>query len=118
MIFFLILFIFLLSFFFIGRNSWKLFGFVYCQSAGIEHVEVTNHQVKINGFYPGSFPEGFIGYHAEEQNGKLYIGFKFSTLFGFYETGNFTITIPTKENIEEIYIKTNKHEYLIWNKEE
>ena len=66
-----------------GRYGWKLLGFRACQGAGIESVEVSENTVKIKGFYPGSFPEGFCGYYAEEQDGTLYVGFRFSTVFGF-----------------------------------
>lgn len=104
----------LLAVFFIGRYGWKLGGFQACQSAGIEQVEVTRGQVKITGFYPGSFPEEFLGYHAKETNGKLYVGFRFSALFGIFETGDFEITIPTKGEIKEVIVKTRMNEYSIW----
>ena len=52
--------------FLIGRYGWKLGGFRACESAGIEQVNVEENQVRICGFYPGSFPQGFLGYHAEQ----------------------------------------------------
>lgn len=97
-----------------GRYGWKLFGFSVCESAGIECVEVTDGQVQITGFYPGSFPQGFLGYHAEEVDGKLYVGFKFSGLFGIFETGDFDITIPVKGEITEVIIQTRNNAYPIW----
>lgn len=97
-----------------GRYGWKLFGFTACESAGIESVEVSANEVKITGFYPGSFPRGFLGYHAEEENGILYVGFKFSGLFGIFETGDFGITIPVKGEISEVIIKTKNDEYSVW----
>lgn len=100
--------------FFAGRYGWKLGGFQSCQSAGIESVKVTENSVSIKGFYPGSFPQGFLGYHAEEKDGTLYVGFKFSGIFGIFETGNFDITIPTKSEVREVIIKTAKHEFPIW----
>lgn len=108
----------LLIIFCIGRYGWKLGGFDACESAGIERVEVTGGQVAITGFYPGSFPQGFLGYHAEEKDGKLYVGFQFSGVFGIFETGDFEITIPTKGEIREVYIKTSENEHLIWSAEE
>ena len=104
--------------FLIGRYGWKLFGFSACESAGIENVEVTDGQVHITGFYPGSFPQGFLGYHAEEKDGTLYVGFKFSGLFGVFETGDFDVTIPTKGSITQVIVKTGSSEYLIWPQEE
>lgn len=100
--------------FLIGRYGWKLFGFAACESAGIENVEVSADEVKITGFYPGSFPRGFLGYHAEEENGILYVGFNFSGLFGIFETGDFDITIPVKGEIREVIIKTKNDEYPVW----
>lgn len=98
-----------------GRYGWKLGGFNACQGAGIDSVEVSENAVHITGFYPGSFPEGFCGYYSEEQDGKLYVGFRFSALFGSFETGDFDITIPTEGDINEVIIKTDMVETSIWN---
>lgn len=92
----LVIAIILMAFFFAGRYGWKLGGFRACQAAGISSVEVDEKSVHIIGFYPGSFPEGFYGYYAEEQDGTLYVGFRFSAVFGFFESGNFDITIPVR----------------------
>lgn len=104
--------------FLIGRYGWKLLGFSACQSAGIETVEVTDDRVKITGFFPGSFPEGFCGYYSEEQDGTLYVGFRFSSVFGFFETGDFDITIPIKGEVSEVILKTNTNESTIWSKDD
>ena len=72
-----------------GRYGWKLGGFRACQGAGITSVEVSEKAVHMTGFYPGSFPEGFCGYYAQEQDGKLYVGFRFSAVFGSLVTGDF-----------------------------
>ena len=105
----------LTAIFFAGRYGWKLGGFRACQGAGIDSVEVTENAVHMTGFYPGSFPEGFCGYYSEEQDGKLYVGFRFSALFGFFETGDFDITIPTEGDIDEVIIKTDMVETSVWN---
>ena len=97
-----------------GRYGWKLFGFSVCESAGIESVEVSADEVEITGFYPGSFPTGFLGYHAEQVDNTLYVGFKFSALFGMFETGDFDISIPVKDKISEVIIKTKNNEYPLW----
>lgn len=107
----------LIAIFLLGRFGWKLGGFRACQSAGIESVEVSEDAVHIIGFYPGSFPEGFCGYYAKEQDGKLYVGFKFSAIFGFFETGDFDITIPVKGDIQEVIVKTNNNENSVWTAE-
>ena len=104
----------LLSVFLIGRFGWRLWGFRACQSAGIERVEVSEDCVEIAGFYPGSFPEGFLGYYAEEAEGKLYVGFRFSAVFGFFETGDFSISIPVQSEISEVVMKTSMGEHPIW----
>ena len=105
----------LTAFFLVGRYGWKLGGFRACQSAGITSVETSERAVHITGFYPGSFPEGFCGYYAKEQDGRLYVGFRFSAVFGLFETGDFTITIPVKGSIEEVILKTGSSETLLWS---
>ena len=100
--------------FFAGRYGWKLGGFRACQGAGISSLEVHEKYVHITGFYPGSFPEGFCGYYAKEQDGKLYVGFHFSAVFGFFETGDFDITIPVKGEINEVILKTRMNEASLW----
>ena len=101
--------------FLLGRYGWKIGGFRLCQSAGIELVEVTDGSVRLVGFCPGSFPEGFCGYYAEEQGATLYVGFRFSPIFGFFETGDFDITIPVSGAIQEVMVKTGKSEHTIWS---
>ena len=104
--------------FLIGRYGWKLGGFRACESAGIEQVHVEENQVRICGFYPGSFPQGFLGYHAEQVDSTLYVGFQFSGLFGFFETGDFDITIPTEGIVSRVMVKTGEQEYPIWPEED
>lgn len=77
-------------------------------------MEVSETEVHITGFYPGSFPEGFCGCYAKEQNGTLYVGFRFSAVFGFFETGDFDITIPVKGEINEVILKTSMIETPVW----
>ena len=113
----LILLLILASIFALGRYGWKLLGFRVCEGAGIESVEVGESTVKIKGFYPGSFPEGFCGYYAEEQDGSLYVGFHFSTVFGFFATGNFDVAIPVDEGINKVILKTKTDESIIWTAE-
>lgn len=105
----------LLIIFLLGRFGWKIGGFKACQNAGIDSVEVSERAVRMTGFYPGSFPEGFCGYYAKEQDGKLYVGFRFSAVFGIFESGDFDITIPVKEEIEEVIVKTSMGERSVWN---
>ena len=108
------LFLLLAVIFFAGRYGWKALGFRACQGAGIETVTVGENTVEIKGFYPGSFPEGFCGYYAEEQDGTLYVGFRFSAVFGFFETGDFDVTIPVRSEIQEVILKTKAMETSIW----
>ena len=104
----------LIAIFLAGRYGWKLGGFRACQGAGVSSVEVSETAVHITGFYPGSFPEGFCGYYAEERDGKLYVGFRFSAVFGFFETGDFDITIPIRGEITEVILKTSMNETSLW----
>ena len=105
----------LLIIFLLGRFGWKIGGFDACQNAGIDSVEVSEHAVHMTGFYPGSFPEGFCGYYDKEQDGKLYVGFRFSAVFGMFESGDFDITIPVKDEIDEVIMKTRMGERTVWN---
>ena len=105
----------LLAIFLLGRYGWKLGGFHACQSVGISSVEVTEDSVHLTGFYPGSFPEGFCGCYAKEQDGKLYVGFRFSGIFGFFETGDFDVTIPVEGEIREVLMKTGTSEVSVWS---
>lgn len=98
-----------------GRYGWKLGGFRACQGAGITSVEVDGKAVRITGFYPGSFPEGFCGYYAEERDGTLYVGFRFSAVFGFFETGDFAVTIPVRDEITRVILKTGMNETPVWD---
>lgn len=98
-----------------GRYGWKLLGFSACQSAGITRVEVDRQSVRLTGFYPGSFPEGCCGYYAREQDGRLYVGFRFSAVFGMFETGDFDVAIPVRGEIREVILKTRQNEALLWN---
>ena len=104
----------LTAIFLAGRYGWKLGGFRACQGAGITSVEVSGKAVHITGFYPGSFPEGFCGCYSEERDGTLYVGFRFSDLFGFFETGDFDVTIPVKGEISEVILKTSMNETTVW----
>ena len=105
----------LLLVFLAGRYGWRLLGFRACQGAGISSVEVSDQAVQITGFYPGSFPEGFCGCISREQDGKLYVGFHFSAIFGSLETGDFAITIPVKGQIHEVILKTGTGETILWS---
>lgn len=104
--------------FLIGRYGWKLGGFRSCESAGVAQIQVEEDHIRILGFYPGSFPQGFLGYYAEQEGSTLYVGFKFSGLFGLFETGDFDITIPTKGTVTHIVVKSGQQEITVWPKEE
>ena len=108
----------LLTVFLAGRFGWKLRGFAACQQAGIESVEVQQHAVRIRGFYPGSFPEGFCGCYARQEDGKLAVGFRFSAVFGAFESGDFDVTIPVEGQIRKVVLKTRQREDAVWTQAE
>ena len=108
----------LITVFLTGRYGWKLGGFNACETTGIEQINVEEDRVRIRGFYPGSFPTGFLGYHAEQVDHTLYVGFKFSALFGIFETGDFDITIPTKGTVTQVMVKSGEQEYTFWPQED
>ena len=108
----------LITVFLTGRYGWKLGGFNACETTGIEQINVEEDRVRIRGFYPGSFPTGFLGYHAEQVDHTLYVGFKFSALFGIFETGDFDITIPTKGTVTQVVVKSGEQEYTVWPQED
>lgn len=101
--------------FLIGRYGWKLFGFRFCDPAGIEAVEVDRDTVTIRGFYPGSFPRGFCGYNAREEDGTLSVGVRFSGIFGFFETGDFEISIPISDSVNEVILVTGSGSRVLWS---
>lgn len=107
----------LFAFFLLGRYGWKLGGFDACEGAGIEQVNVEEDYVRICGFYPSSFPTGFLGYYAEQIDDTLYVGFKFSALFGCFEPGDFDITIPTQGTVTQVVVKSGEYEYTVWPKD-
>ncbi len=45
---------------------------------------------------PGSFPEGFCGYYAEEHGEILYVGFHFSAVFGFLKPAILRLPSPSR----------------------
>lgn len=102
--------------FFGARYGWRLAGFSFCRTAQIESVSVEPDCVKIEGSWPGLFPESFIGYHAEVVDGTLYVGFKYNKLLGvwIYDKGDFQITIPVEQSINAVYMKSGENEYQIW----
>lgn len=104
--------------FLIGRFGWKLGGFRFCGGAGIQQLTVEEGQVRICGHAPGFFGKGFLGYHAEQIDSTLYVGFKFSGLFGIFENGEFDITIPTEGTVEQVVVKTGRYENPIWPTED
>ena len=106
--------ILLIAAFAAGRYGWKLLGFRACEEAGTESVEVSETTVTGKGFCPGSFPEGFCGYYAEEQDGTVFVGFRFSAVFGFFKTGDFEVSIPTRGEIRKVVLKTGLAERTIW----
>lgn len=101
-----------------GRYGWKVFGFRACEEAAITSVDVSESAVTIKGFYPGSFPEGFCGCYTEELGGKLYVGFRFSAVFGIFETGDFHVAIPVEGEVDEVILKTGAGETSIWKRKQ
>lgn len=98
-----------------GRYGWKIVGFNACEGSGIEQVKVTEQEVSINGFYPGSFPRGCVGYVYKQKGDCLYFGVNYSSVFGAFENGQFEAHIPVSEEIHQIYLVSNSDEYLIWD---
>ena len=43
------------------------------------------------------------------------MGFRFSALFGSFETGDFDIMIPVKGEINEVILKTRMNETSLWS---
>ena len=42
------------------------------------------------------------------------MSFNFSAVFGFFETGDFDVTIPVKGEIQKVILKTKRMETSIW----
>ena len=58
-----------------------------------------------------------MGYHAEQVDDTLYVGFQFSGVFGIFETGDFDIVIPTEGDVTQVVVRSGEHENTIWSKE-
>lgn len=99
-----------------ARYGWRLAGFSACRTVRIESVSVETDCVKIEGGWPGVFPETFVGYHAEIVDGALYVGFKYNKLLGvwIYDKGDFQIEVPAEQPINAVYMKAGDDEYQIW----
>ena len=67
------------------------------------------------GFILDLFPRGSAA--AIARNGTIYVGFRFSAVFGFFETGDFDVTIPVKGEISEVVLKTIMNESTLWERE-
>ena len=52
---------------------------------------------------------------AGEQDGRLYVGFRLSAVFGLFETGDFDVTIPVEGKIDEVIMKYGENESVVWN---
>ena len=64
-----------------------------------------------------SVPEKELWRYSEERDGTIYVGFRFSAVFGFFETGDFDVTIPVKGEISEVVLKTSMNESTLWERE-
>lgn len=100
-----------------ARYGWKVFGFRACQDAAILSVDVAADSVHIRGTDTGSFPRGFCGYYAEKAENKLYVGVRFSPLWGWLSGGDFDVTIPVEGQINQVILKTDSAERSIWTAE-
>lgn len=100
-----------------ARYGWKVFGFRACQDAAILSVDAAAGSVHIRGTDTGSFPRGFCGYYAEEAENKLYVGVRFSPLWGWLSGGDFDVTIPVEGQINQVILKTGTAERSIWTAE-
>lgn len=112
-----IILLILLALFLYGRFGWRLHGFRGCEKAMITELCVTPEKVTIKGDYPGSFPTGYIGCHYEEYHGELRIGFKFSSLFGMFDSSSFEEDITINNPVSKIYMKGSEDEELIWEQD-
>lgn len=112
------IFIFLISIcllFWLARNTWKLFGFKYCDPVTIQTVEIEDNNVKIEGRDTNLIPKGCIGYYYEINDDCLYIGFNFSSIFGFFDTSHFEVNIQTDKPISKVIVKTNSSQQIVYD---
>ena len=101
--------------FIIGRYGWKLTGFKLCQNSMIYEVEVNENRVTIKGRDANFIPRGFVGYYYEIEDNCLYIGFRFSNIFGFFEKSEYQIEINSDEKINKIIMKSAESETVIYD---
>ena len=101
--------------FVMGRYGWKLTGFKLCQNSMIYDVQVDENRVTIKGRDANFIPRGFVGYYYEIEDNCLYIGFRFSSIFGFFEKSEFQIEINSDEKINKIIMKSAESETVIYD---
>lgn len=100
----------------IGRYGWRLGGFRFCMGSGIESISVADASVEIKGFYPGSFPKGYVGCVTKQEGSTLWLGVRYDPVFGVFETGNFAVTVPLQEPVDAIYLAGGENAILIWDR--
>lgn len=100
-----------------GRYGWKLMRFSSCTGADVTYISVSEGQIEIKGRGVSLFPRGCVGTIYQIKDGKCYFGVRFDGLFGFFENSGFDTVIRTNETIKEIYLKTGRNEYLLWDAE-
>ena len=98
-----------------GRYGWRLFGFAACDGSGIELVTVTEDSVTVKGFDPGSFPAGCVGVVTKQEGDVFYLGVRYDAVFGFFETGSFSVTVPIEAPVSEVILCAGDNRYPIWS---
>ena len=101
--------------FIMGRYGWKLAGFKLCQNSMIYDVQVDENRATIKGRDANFIPRGFVGYYYEIEDNCLYIGFRFSGIFGFFEKSEYQIEINSDEKINKIIMKSAESETVIYD---
>lgn len=111
--------VFAAGIFLTARHGWRLLGFAACDGAVIERISVTEECVEIEGRCPGLFPDSFVGYRTEMENGTLYVGVKHNAFLGVLpqDSGIFRLRISVKEPVRTVYLKTKRNEFLLWDNE-
>lgn len=112
---FLVILMILLAVFVICRYGWKFAGFNLCQNSIIYDVKVNDDSVVISGRDVNLVPRGFIGYYYQIEDDCMYIGFRFSSIFGFFEKGAYEIEIKTESKVNKIIMKSEKSETVIYD---
>ena len=115
-----IVFVIIVTLYFIPRYGWRLYGFKYCSNPSdivIGSVTINYNENFVNIFgETSSSLDAYVGKIYKKDGDTLYIGIKYNSLFGFFKRdGSFDIKIAINvSDIEKVIITNNQENKTIY----